>query len=123
MGIGETPLGIKVAIYDHINSLETGIFYTINEKFWRKNKPTNETKKKKKYILDNLLDENYNLNLVLKSIGYIVLMDSVRMRESEMSVKLEGKAAFNRCTYVSQLENALSINNIVSSYQKNNFPI
>jgi len=112
-----------VTIFDHINCQETGIFYTINEKKWKKKPNDGPVKKKKRFILENLLDENYNVNFVLKAIGYIILMDSVRMRENDMSVTLEGRAAFNKKSYINQLENALSINNIISSYQKNNFGI
>ena len=79
------------------------------------------TKKKKKYILDNLLEDKFNINFVLKGIGYIILMDSVIMKQSENEIRLEAKASFNKKSYINQLENALSINNFISSYQKNNF--
>jgi len=118
--LGETPFGIKVTIFDHIKCQETGIFYTINEKLWKR-KQIESHKKKKKYILDNLLDEKYNVNLVLKTFGHFILMDSVRMRDSGTDVRLEGRASFNKKSYINQLENALSINNIINSYQKNNF--
>lgn len=122
IGIGELPFGVKVTVFDHINCIETGIFYTINEKLWRKkNKENDKAKKKKKYILDNELDEKYNINTVLKTIGYVLLMDSVRIRENNLKVTLEGRVTFNRSGKISQLESALSINNIINSYQKNNF--
>ena len=123
IGIGETPFGIRVTIFDHMNCRETGIFYTVNERIWKKKAKEGPEKKKKKYILDNLLDENYNINFVLKAIGYVILMDSVRLREAENGVRLEGRANFNKKSMINQLENALSINNIVTSFQKNNFPV
>ena len=114
------PFGIRVTIFDHIKCQESGIFYTLNEKLWKRQQIDNN-KKKKKYILDNLLDDKYNVNLVLKTFGYIILMDSVRMRDGGTEIRLEGRASFNKKSYINQLENALSINNIINSYQKNNF--
>lgn len=118
--MNETPFGIRVTIFDNINCRESGIFYTINEKQWvRKDVETN--KKKKKYILDNLLDEKYYLNFVLKEIGYYILMDSVNMKASDVEINLQAKTAFNRNSIINQLENVLSINNIINCFEKKNF--
>ena len=118
--MNETPFGIRVTIFDNINCRESGTFYTINEKQWLR-KDLDPNKKKKKYILDNLLDEKYYLNFVLKEIGYYILMDSVSMKANDIKISLQEKPAFNRNSLINQLENVLSINNIISCYEKKNF--
>lgn len=67
-----------------------------------------------------MLDEKFHLNFILKEIGYLILMDSVAMKANSVKISIHGVAPFNRGSHINQLENALSINNIINCFEKKN---
>jgi len=86
LGIEDSPLGIRVTVYDPLRCEEKGIFITIEEKFYKKtsaqldseNTLSNGQKKRaKKYKDAYLINSHFHLNGILKAFGWKILLDII----------------------------------------------
>ncbi|CAD8095759.1 unnamed protein product [Paramecium sonneborni] len=112
LGINDRPIGVKLQVFDEINMIENGMFFSITAGIWDKQKKETiigQQKKRKppKYIQCNKMTTDYHLSFILQSVGWQVIFDNVSINQENLQAcRILND---NKTTLVDRLENILNI--------------
>lgn len=76
--------------------------------------------KKKKYKVDNTLSDEFYLRFILERKGFEIILKLINIdeKDNEPALSFKGPSFVNENSKIEQLENLLSIYNIIKSYQR-----
>ena len=112
IGFEKNPIGMKISIFDINQTKEDGIFLSINYKNWQK--IIVGYKKKKKFLTVSPVEEEFNLQKVMKSVGWKLILKNLNITYNNENIPMiEGKKIINKISYVDQLENIINLNNVL----------
>lgn len=120
IGISGKPLGIKLTVYNEKKNKDTGLFLTIDNLRWRKMQTSPNNEKKKKYKVDNTLSDEFYLRFILERKGFEIILKCITIEEkdNEPFLAFKTNSFVNGGSNIEQLENVLSIYNIIKSYKR-----
>ena len=85
-----TYLGIKVTAYNPALIKETGVFLTVNQKYWELTDEQKANVPKKKTMKPEILHDFYHIPDLLKRNGFTVLFNYLVIKKNEKTVKWKG---------------------------------
>ena len=123
IGVKGNPVGVKVTVFNPEHCIESGVFMFLEPSSWKKIpkqlKPGEKKKRTKKYVGLPMIEE-YNLAQILKSYGFKILDDYVLFDVADVQrIRVIGVRSMRGYSNVDQLENAVTIQNVIKYLRKN----
>ena len=115
-------VGIKATIYNQFDCSDVGVFLFANPEVWRKNdKNIQAPKKKKKFISNIPLVEDYDLGYILKKVGWKLIESSLIIEyvTEKNSYEIAGIKTISGSSCIDQIENIINLSAIARYYKEN----
>eukprot|EP00347_Sterkiella_histriomuscorum_P005987 403354508 len=83
-------LGIKVTAYNPTLIKETGVFLTVNQKYWELTDEQKHNLPKKQTMKTEILLDHYHIPDLLKRNGFLIIFNNLIIKKNEKTVKWKG---------------------------------